>query len=121
MSPRNLLVSTITDELRLHTNFRSLTVGVSLKDRASILPAGHAATAAYWFDDASGHFISSSYYMKELPAWVNTYNNSNKVDQLISKGWSTIYPINSYVNSDADDREYEGRFRGETSSGFPHA
>src|SRR6478736_636559 len=112
MSPRNLLVSTITDELRLATNFQSKVVGVSLKDRASILPAGHLASAAFWFDDASGHFITSSYYMQQLPNWVNTYNNSNKVDQLIDKGWSTLYPLPTYVNSDADDKTYEGKFKG---------
>jgi len=121
MSPRNLLVSTITDELRLATNFKARVVGVSLKDRASILPAGHTATAAYWFDDASGHFISSSYYMKELPEWVKTYNGRNKVDQLIEKGWNTLYPLNTYVNSDMDDKPYEGKFKGETSPAFPHA
>ncbi len=121
MSPRNLLVSTITDELRLATNFQSRVVGVSLKDRASILPAGHTATAAYWLDDASGHFISSSYYMKELPAWVNTYNGSNKIAQLLEKGCNTLYPMGSYVNSDADDKAYEGKFAGETSTVFPHA
>jgi len=121
MSPRNLLVSTITDELRLGTNFQSKVIGVSLKDRASILPAGHLANAAYWFDDASGHFISSSYYMQQLPDWVNGYNNSNRVGQLIEKGWNTLYPLNTYVNSDNDDRSYEGKFKGEVTSTFPHA
>jgi hypothetical protein len=120
MSPRNLLVSTVTDELRLATNFQSKCVGVSLKDRASILPAGHTANAAYWFDDASGHFITSSYYMKELPGWVNTFNNDNHVGQLIEKGWSTLYPLNTYTNSAADDQSYEGKFTGETSTVFPH-
>jgi predicted AlkP superfamily pyrophosphatase or phosphodiesterase len=121
MSPRNLLVSTITDELRLSNNFRSKVVGVSLKDRASILPAGHTANAAFWFDDASGHFITSSYYMKQLPDWVNDFNNSNRVGQLIGKGWNTLYPVNSYYNSDADEELYEGKFSGETNSVFPHA
>lgn len=121
MSPRNLLVSTITDELRLATNFRSKVVGVSLKDRASILPAGHLATAAYWLDDASGHFISSSYYMKELPSWVNKYNDKNRIQSLIKKGWSTMYPIKTYVQSDSDDQVYEGKFPGEKTSTFPHA
>jgi len=121
MSPRNLLVSTITDELRLATNFQSKVVGVSLKDRASILPAGHLATAAYWFDDASGHFISSTYYMQQLPDWVNAFNNSNEVGKLIEKGWNTLYPINTYASSDPDDRPYEGKFLGETTSSFPHA
>jgi predicted AlkP superfamily pyrophosphatase or phosphodiesterase len=121
MSPRNLLVSTITDELRLSNNFQSKAVGVSLKDRASILPAGHTANAAYWFDDASGHFITSSYYMKQLPGWVNTFNNANHVGALIEKGWSTLYPLNTYKNSDADDQLYEGKFNGETTATFPHA
>jgi predicted AlkP superfamily pyrophosphatase or phosphodiesterase len=69
MSPRNLLVSTITDELRIATNFQSRVVGISLKDRAAILPAGHAANAAFWLDDASGRFITSTYYMDRLPDW----------------------------------------------------
>ncbi|MBV4358515.1 alkaline phosphatase PafA [Pinibacter aurantiacus] len=121
MSPRNLLVSTITDELRLATNFRSKVVGVSLKDRASILPAGHLANAAFWLDDASGHFISSSYYMKELPSWVSKYNDKNRIQALIKKGWSTMYPIKTYVQSDSDDQSYEGKFPGEKTSTFPHA
>src|SRR6476620_12339794 len=70
MSPRNLLVSTITDELRLATNFQSKVVGVSLKDRASILPAGHAANGAFWFDDSSATFLTSTWYMTQLPEWV---------------------------------------------------
>ena len=59
MSPRNLLVTTITDELRMATNYQSRVVGISLKDRAAILPAGHTANAAFWMDDSSGNFISS--------------------------------------------------------------
>lgn len=120
MSPRNLLVSTITDELRLATNFKSKVVGVSLKDRASILPAGHLATAAYWLDDASGNFITSTYYMNQLPAWVNQFNNKGRIEQLAAKGWNTLYPINTYKQSDQDAKPYEGLFPGETSSVFPH-
>jgi predicted AlkP superfamily pyrophosphatase or phosphodiesterase len=120
MSPRKLLVSTITDELRLATNFQSKVIGVSLKDRAAILPAGHSANAAFWFDDSTGHFITSTYYMKQLPDWVVKFNNKNRVNQLIEKGWNTLYPINTYKQSDADNVEYEGRYTGETSSSFPH-
>src|SRR4029079_6036163 len=92
MSPRNLLVSTVTDELRMATNFRSKVVGVSLKDRASILPAGHAANAAFWFDDLSGNFITSTYYMQTLPDWVVQFNRSQRVSSLIKNGWNTLYP-----------------------------
>jgi predicted AlkP superfamily pyrophosphatase or phosphodiesterase len=120
MSPRNLLVSTITDELRLATNFQSKVVGVSLKDRASILPAGHTANAAFWFDDSTGHFITSTYYMKQLPDWVVKFNNKNHVKQLIENGWNTLYPVTTYKESDADIVPYEGKYPGEASTAFPH-
>ncbi len=120
MSPRNLLVSTITDELRLATNFRSKVVGVSLKDRASILPAGHSANGAFWFDDQSGNFITSTYYMKELPGWVNDFNKANHPEKLVAGEWNTLLPLSSYVQSSKDDEKWEGLFHGETSSVFPH-
>src|SRR6202021_1524940 len=68
MSPSNLLVTTLGDEMNKADSFRSKIVGIALKDRAAILPAGHTATAAFWFDDQAG-FITSSYYMQELPSW----------------------------------------------------
>jgi hypothetical protein len=68
-SPRNLRASTLGDELRLATQGRSRVFGVSLKDRAAILPPGQAANGAFWLDDASGHFTTSTYYMEHLPEW----------------------------------------------------
>jgi predicted AlkP superfamily pyrophosphatase or phosphodiesterase len=120
MSPRNLLVSTVTDELRLATNFQSKVIGVSLKDRASILPAGHTATGAFWFDDASGNFITSTYYMKDLPDWVKNFNNNKVPEKLVANDWSTLYPINTYKQSTADDQPWEGTFGDEKTSTFPH-
>ena len=70
MSPKNLLVTTVTDELRMATNFRSKVISVSIKDRGAILPGGHTANGAYWFDNASGGWITSTFYMNTLPAWV---------------------------------------------------
>lgn len=78
MSPRRMLSTTIGDELRLATDFRSKVIGVALKDRAAILPAGHSANAAYWWDSSIGHFITSSYYMKTLPTWVEKFNKENQ-------------------------------------------
>ncbi len=77
MSPFNLKASTVTDELKLATNFRSKVVGVSIKDRGSILPAGHAANAAYWFDGESGSWITSTWYMTDLPKWLKDFNNKD--------------------------------------------
>ncbi len=76
MSPRNMLSTTIGDELKIANNFNSKVVGVSLKDRAAILPAGHSADGAYWFDFSSSSFITSTYYMSELPQWVIDYNKT---------------------------------------------
>ena len=67
MSPKNLLTTTVTDELRLATNMQSRVYGISIKDRGSIIPAGHLANGAYWFDDSTGNFMSSDYYGKQLP------------------------------------------------------
>jgi predicted AlkP superfamily pyrophosphatase or phosphodiesterase len=120
MSPRNLLVSTITDELRIATNYQSKVIGVSLKDRAAILPAGHAANGAFWLDDVNGHFITSTYYMSTLPEWVTRFNDKNEIGQLISKPWNTLYPISTYIQSDSDDEAYEGKFAGESAPVFPH-
>lgn len=119
-SPKNLLASTITDQVRLSTNFRSKVIGVALKDRGSILPAGHFANAAYWYDSKSGRFISSTFYLKELPKWVQDFNAQNRAEKLLSQDWNTLYPINTYKQSINDDNVYEGMFNGEKSTAFPH-
>jgi len=96
-SPKNLLPTTITDELRMATNFTSKVIGVSLKDRAAILPAGHTANAAYWLESGSKpQFITSDYYMKTLPQWVNEFNNKHLAEKYMKKGWQWMYPNNFY-------------------------
>ncbi|MBD1363622.1 alkaline phosphatase family protein [Mucilaginibacter sp. ZT4R22] len=120
MSPRNLLASTITDELKLATNFRSKVIGIALKDRGGILPAGHAANAAYWFDDANGAWISSTYYMKDLPAWVKAFNAGKPAEKYLKQDWNTLYPLNTYVQSATDNSpRYEGKFSGAEAPTFP--
>ncbi len=106
-SPRNLWSTTITDELRLATNFHAKVVGVSLKDRASILPAGHNPTGAFWFDDTTGNFVTSSYYMTQLPQWVNDFNNKKIGDDLVKNGWNTLLPIAQYTESSPDNSPWE--------------
>lgn len=119
MSPRNMLASTVSDELKLATNFRAKVIGVAMKDRGSILPAGHAANAAYWFDDATGNFITSTYYMTELPAWVKAFNNQKLAEKYLKQDWNTLFPINTYVQSTKDVNAYEGKFKGTESASFP--
>ncbi len=120
MSPRNMHVNTIADELRLATQFKSRTIGISLKDRGAILPAGHSANAAYWYDDQTGNWISSSYYMNTLPTWVESYNQSKRAEALMQKDWNLLLPTSSYVHSEGDVNAYEGSIPGETGNQFPH-
>ena len=84
-SPRNLLATTIGDELRLATAGESKVFGISLKDRASILPAGQSANGAYWIDNATGRFVTSSYYMSALPAWVTAFNKGPRILQAVKE------------------------------------
>lgn len=99
MSPENLLVTTIGDELRLATNFRSKVIGIALKDRGAILPAGHSANGAYWYDNTTGDWVSSSYYIKELPSWAKNLNAKKLPDQYYAQDWNTLYPVSTYVQS----------------------
>jgi hypothetical protein len=119
MSPANLLTTTITDELRLATNFKSRVYGVALKDRASILPAGHLANAAYWYNDKTGNFVSSTYYKNSTPNWLAEFNSRKEGDELVKQGWDLLYEKDSYSQSTADDNGYEGAFDWETSPVFP--
>ena len=120
MSPNNMWATTITDELRLSTNFKSKVIGISLKDRGAILPAGHSANAAYWYDDKGGKWITSSYYMQELPNWVTAFNAKDEVTKYMSKDWNTLLPIEQYNQSTIDNEPYENAVKGETSVTFPH-
>jgi predicted AlkP superfamily pyrophosphatase or phosphodiesterase len=88
-SPRNLRASTVGDELRLATEGHSMVYGISLKDRASILPAGAAANGAFWIDSHSGSFISSTYYMTELPKWAVAFNGSERATQAMQEAGVT--------------------------------
>jgi predicted AlkP superfamily pyrophosphatase or phosphodiesterase len=121
MSPRNLWATTITDELRLSNNFASKVIGISLKDRGAILPAGHSANAAYWYDDKTGKWITSNYYMNALPTWVNNFNAKDEAGIFMSKDWNTLFAINTYTQSTADDVPYEVDLPGTKSHTFPYA
>jgi hypothetical protein len=119
MSPRNMLTTTITDELRLATNFRSKVIGIALKDRGSILPAGHTANAAYWYDSFTGGWITSTFYMQDLPEWVKKFNALNLTEKYLKQDWNTLYDIKTYAQSTADNSKYEGAFSGMERPTFP--
>ena len=117
-SPKNLQVTTMGDELRLQTNFKSRTYSVALKDRGSILPGGHLANAAYWYDNDLGIFTTSTYYQKELPEWLNKFNSKHMDDTMLSYGWNTKFA--DYTLSTPDNVPFEEPFIKETAPVFPH-
>ena len=119
MSPKNMLVTTMTDELRLATNFRSKVIAIASKDRGAILPGGHTANAAYWYDGGSGNWITSTYYMNQLPAWVTKFNEQKYPEKYLKQDWNTLYPIDTYIQSTKDNVPYEGKFPGMATSTFP--
>ncbi len=121
-SPRNLLTTTITDELKLATNFRSKVYGVAIKDRGSILPAGHAANAAYWYNDKTGNFVTSTYYdtAYQNPAWLKAFNKRNMADSLAKLNWTLLDAPETYTQSTKDNNLYEDAFKGESEPVFPH-
>lgn len=119
-SPKNLWSTTVTDELRFATNFQAKVVGVSLKDRASILPSGHNPTGAFWFDDSSGNFVTSTYYMNDLPQWVKNFNAQNIPSKLVADGWNTMLPIEQYTESSPDNSPWEGLLGSAKTPTFPY-
>jgi len=119
-SPRNLWSTTITDQLAIASNFQSKIVGISLKDRASILPAGHNPTGAFWFDEGTGHFVTSSYYMNDLPQWLKNFNAQNWGEKLVSKGWNTLMPKENYKESSEDNVEWEYLLGSAKTPTFPY-
>ncbi|CAZ97148.1 alkaline phosphatase PafA [Zobellia galactanivorans] len=119
-SPRNLKSQTITDELKLATSGRSKVVGISLKDRGAILPAGHMADYAFWYHSETGKFITSNYYTEKLPAWLEQFNARQLADSLLDLTWETIRPIQDYKNSGADKAVMEKVFKGRKDATFPY-
>jgi hypothetical protein len=121
-SPRRLLVSTVGDELRLATNNRSKVIGISVKDRSAILPAGRNATAAYWLSNDNGNFVSSNYYFDHLPAWVEQFNSRRMADSFFGKHWDRLLPESEYnkrVGPDAEPWENLYTESHDTNT-FPH-
>lgn len=119
-SPKNILLTNLSDEIKLSNSYRGKVIGISSKDRGAILPAGKLADAAYWFSGKEGgKFISSSFYLNELPEWVSDFNDSNYTEKFINEGWDILYSPESYYQSNIDDSPYEGDFYGLNKGGKP--
>ena len=119
-SPHRLYTTTVADQLQLAQNMQGKTIGISIKDRAAILPVGHTANAAYWYDAGNkNQWITSSFYMEELPDWVKEFNSNNKADAYLNETWETLYDVKTYSQSRADNNIYENNLNGQEKPIFP--
>lgn len=120
-SPRRLLSSTLGDEMRLATNDRSKVIGISLKNRSAILPAGRRANAAYWFNVNTGNMVSSTYYFKSLPAWAERFNGARAIDKFYGARWDRLLPEAEYQKrAGADAPVWEDIDTAKDTNTFPH-
>jgi predicted AlkP superfamily pyrophosphatase or phosphodiesterase len=107
-SPRVLNSTTFGDQMRLATNFHSKVVSMSYKDRSAVLPGGRNANGAYWFDASSGTFVSSDYYFREMPAWVNRFNSQHKPDVYFGKVWDRMLDAKAYETTQGVTTDVKG-------------
>ncbi|MCB2169708.1 MAG: alkaline phosphatase family protein [Deltaproteobacteria bacterium] len=119
VSPRNMVASTISDEMVVHNGGRSRAFSVSVKDRGAILPGGHVGKA-FWFSKSSGEFVTSTYYYDDYPSWVKQWNAAKPADAYKEKSWELLHERATYIHGEMDDRPYEADLKplGRT---FPHS
>ncbi|MEX1382608.1 alkaline phosphatase PafA [Lutibacter sp.] len=120
-SPHKMLTTTITDQLKLAQNMNGKSIGIAIKDRSAILPTGHTADAAYWFEGGDeGKFMTSTFYMDKVPNWVAEFNNSGKANNYLNQTWDTYYNIDTYTETLPDNNNFEGQFKGKETPTFPY-
>ena len=120
-SPKRLMTTTISDQMKIYTNGKSRVFSISLKDRAAILPGGHTPDQVYWYSDKTGKFISSTYYTNSLPAWVIKFNQENMVNKLFKGSWELLLPKEDYKISSPDEAPWEDDVFSEGETSFPHS
>jgi predicted AlkP superfamily pyrophosphatase or phosphodiesterase len=123
MSPKNLQTYSVADQVLLAGNFRGKSFGVSMKDRGAILPAGHGANAAFWFDSQTGNFISSNYYKKlngKLPDWLEKINSGGQIQSFKDSVWRPLLYLDQYTASTPDEMPWENSPLKSKTAVFPY-
>lgn len=118
-SPHHLKTTTITDQLKM-TYPDAKVISISIKDRGAILPGGHLSDGSYWYDSYSGNFVTSTFYRKELPVWVDAFNKEQRPQKALSSTWNTLHDLSTYTESGPDNSPYEQIFPGKQTPTFPY-
>ena len=121
VSPKRLMTTTISDQLKIVTNGKSRVFSISLKDRAAVLPGGHSPDQVYWYSDKNGKFITSTYYTNSLPQWVINFNQQDYVGKLFKGEWDLLLPREDYNLSYPDQAPWEDDVFNEGKTSFPHS
>jgi len=119
-SPTKILSTTIADQLKLATNGRSKVISIGLKDRSAVIPGGHWSDGTYWYNTKTGNFITSTYYVSNLPKWVENFNKKKLADLYLSKTWTLSLPESDYKINLPDESGYEKDLFNERKTTFPH-
>ena len=120
-SPKRLLTTTITDQLKISTNGKCKIYSISIKDRAAILPGGHTPDEVFWYSPITGKFITSTFYSSTLPQWVLDFNKKDLADKLFNNGWDLLLPKEDYTLSLPDNTPWEEDVFSEGKTSFPHS
>ena len=121
MSPKRLLSTTITDQLKLATNGRSKVIAIALKDRSAVLPGGHWANGVFWYNENTGDFVTSTYYTPAFPKWAQDFNKRKLADLYLSEKWELSLPESDYKINPPDESKYEKDLFNEGKTSFPHS
>jgi len=111
-SPVNLQASTFSDELKMSTKRRSKVFALGLKENSAIFTGGHSADGAFWFDNTTGTWMTSTYYLETLPDWVKDFNALSYPDTYLNTEWTVFRPDVNYSDCSVDSNSYEGGFSG---------
>lgn len=120
MSPHRMLAPSLGDAIRTNSQFKGKSIGLSIKDRSAIFPAGHSANGAYWMDKKTGRMVTSSYYTSELPKWVKQFNAQKLPDEMAKEPWTMSLALSHYKESTPDNTPYEGAVSDNGNQQFPH-
>jgi predicted AlkP superfamily pyrophosphatase or phosphodiesterase len=118
-SPKNLKTYTVTDQLKM-TYPSAKVISMSIKDRGAILPGGHLSDGSYWYDYATGRFVTSTFFKQELPKWVQSFNDEKQVEKYMNQTWNTLLDIEAYGESGPDNSIYEHLLPGKKTPTFPY-
>lgn len=117
-SPVNLNASTFADELKIATGKKSKVFSVGVKEQSAILTAGHSTDGVFWYDNVTGGWMSSTYYVQALPSWVNDFNAMRRQEAYLNSSWTLLKEAEAYSTCLPDSNKFEKGFGGQNY--FPY-